>query len=111
MSSFGQQRMSDGKNRAARVIHRALALFAEKADGDGRIEAGSYNAARAGLSVLLAVDDQSAVVLTILGFEDEQPGSTTRRKLFEATWCPGKPVRVAAWRDGAWERTFVAHDA
>ena len=103
--------MSESQNRAARVIYRALALFAEKVDGDGRIKAGSYNAARAGLSVLLAMDDQSAVVLTILGFDDEQPDSATRRKLFEATWRPGEPVRVAAWRDGGWERTFVAHDA
>ena len=111
VSRFGQQRVSDGQNRTARVIHRALALSAEKADGDGRIKACSYNAARAGLSVLLAMDDQSAVVLTILGFDDEQPDSATRRKLFEATWRPGEPVRVAAWQDGAWERMFVAHDA
>ncbi len=103
--------MTDGQNRAARVIHRALALFAGEVDGDGRVKAGSYNAARAGLSVLLAVDGQSAAVLTILGFDDEKPDSTTRRKLFEATWRPGEPMRVAAWQDGAWEHAFVANDA
>ncbi len=102
--------MTDGQDRAARIIRRALALFAGEVDSAGRIKAGSYKAARAGSSVLLAVDGQSATVLTILGF-DEEPGSATRRKLFEATWRPGEPLRVAAWQDGAWERRFVAHDA
>ena len=109
-SQFGWRRMTDGQDRAARIIRRALALFAGEVDSAGRIKAGSYKAARAGSSVLLAVDGQSATVLTILGF-DEEPGSATRRKLFEATWRPGEPLRVAAWQDGAWERRFVAHDA
>ncbi len=103
--------MTDGQDRAARVIRRALALFAGEVDSAGRIKTGRYSAARAGLSVLLAMDDQSAAVLTILGFNDEEPDSMTYLKLFEATWRPDEPLRVAAWQDGAWERTFVAHDA
>jgi hypothetical protein len=110
-SQFGWRRMTDGQDRAARVIRRALALFASEVDSAGRIKAGRYSAARAGLSVLLAMDDQSAAVLTILGFNDEEPDSMTYLKLFEAAWRPGGPLRVAAWQEGAWERTFVAHDA
>ncbi len=108
---FGWRRMTNGQDRAARIIRRALALFAGEVDSAGRIKAGSYSAARAGLSVLLAMDGQSAAVLTILGFNDEEPDSMTCLKLFEAAWRPGEPIRVATWQDGAWERTFVAHDA
>jgi hypothetical protein len=108
---LGWQRMTDGQNRAARVICRALALLTGEVDSAGRIKAGSHSAARAGLSVLLAMDGQSAAVLTILGFDDEEPDSMTYLKLFEAAWRLGGPVRVVAWQDGAWERTFVAHDA
>ena len=89
--------------RAHSIITKAVHLFDEDADNGSVNAPGAFMRYHAGVTVMLAVHDESSATLGIVSEEGE--------KLFTAEVVAHGPATVTAWEGGAWDRAFVRADA
>lgn len=92
-----------GKRRAHAILTRAVHLFDDDADAGMLNAPGAYLRYHQGVTVVLAVHDETTSTLGILSDQGE--------KLFTCEVVAHGPATVTTWEGGNWERAFVRADA